>query len=104
MKKIKSVPKTVERVVEKVTEMASELVEEPGGWEAAHGKRILVHATNYNYSGILSGVNSICVELTDASVVFETGPYTDKKFKDAQKTPRPITLFTNSVECFWVIE
>lgn len=51
------------------------------------GKKVLVICNNYFYYGTLSGVNDNCIELTEPYKVFETGVYSDKTFKDAQRLP-----------------
>ncbi len=42
---------------------------------------------NYIYSGVLTGVNSDCVLLTEPHIVYETGPWTNKTWQDAQALP-----------------
>ena len=65
------------------------IVEEVGGegLEKLLGEVITLFCANYIYTGMLSGVNDTCVLLTDASIVYETGDFTDKGWKDAQKLP-----------------
>jgi len=48
------------------------------------GQRITLFCANYIYRGILSGVNDTCVLLDEAQVVYETGPFNQKEWKDAQ--------------------
>jgi len=55
------------------------------GLEALLGARVLLMCANYFYWGDLTGVNSDCVLLDDAHIVYETGPWTEKTFKDAQR-------------------
>lgn len=57
------------------------------GMVALLGKKVLLFGTNYNYAGVLTGVNDDCVELTDARLVFETGDFAGKGYKDAQPLP-----------------
>ena len=65
-----------------------EVVEvENAGLMALLGKKVLLFGTNYNYYGVLSGVNDDCVELTDPFMVFETGAFTSTHFSDAQRLP-----------------
>jgi hypothetical protein len=49
------------------------------------GDKVTLFCMNYIYTGTLSGVNDTCVELTDASIVYETGSFTDSGWKDAQR-------------------
>ena len=57
------------------------------GLEALMGEQVLLFALNYIYTGTLSGVNESFVQLTDAKIVYETGPFTEKGYKDAQSLP-----------------
>lgn len=101
MKRIKQVPRVVEKVVEKVTEMGTEIVEGEGGLATLMGKRVNFHCINYNYQGILSGVNTNEVELSEAKVVFETGPYDAKQMKLAENLPKTFYLRLSMVEGYW---
>ena len=51
------------------------------------GKRVTLFCANYIYTGRLSGINETCVLLTDAAIVYETGAFNEKGWKDAQKLP-----------------
>lgn len=62
------------------------------------GKRVTFYCLNYIYTGTLTGVNEYEVELTDPAIVYETGPYTDKKWKDAQPLPNKFFVVKSSVE------
>lgn len=65
-----------------------EVVEvENEGLVALLNKQVLVICNNYFYYGKLVWVNDTCIKLETPYKVFETGPYDDKKFKDAQKLP-----------------
>lgn len=68
------------------------------------GQTVTFFCMNYFYTGKLVGVNDSYVKLTSASVVFETGPYTDRVWKDAQKLPNDIYIQLNSVESFMVLK
>ena len=62
------------------------LVEEVNGegLEAFLGEKILLLCANYFYTGKLVGVNEAFVLLADASIVYETGPWSDSTYKDCQ--------------------
>jgi hypothetical protein len=64
------------------------------------GKNVLLLCANYFYTGKLMGINDTCVLLEDASIVYETGDWLAKEFKDAQKLPKPIYVQTASIESF----
>ena len=48
------------------------------------GEKVILLCANYFYAGKLVGVNDTCVRLDDASLVYETGAWSDKNWKDAQ--------------------
>lgn len=51
------------------------------------GERVTLFCQIYIYTGKLIGVNESCVLLEDPAVVYETGAFTDKAWKDAQALP-----------------
>jgi hypothetical protein len=63
---------------------------EDAGLIALLGKKVLLFGTNYNYAGVLTGVNDDCVTLTGARLVFETGQFNDPAYKDAQPLPSSV--------------
>jgi hypothetical protein len=88
MKKIQQIPYTVEKVVEKVTEMKNEVVEDnSSAYDLLLGKKVLVFCMNYNYTGILSEVNTDTIGLSKAQLVFETGPFNSADWKYSEKLP-----------------
>ena len=54
------------------------------GLEGLMGEQVLLLCGNYFYSGKLVGVNKTVVALEDASIVYETGEWSLKAWKDAQ--------------------
>lgn len=54
------------------------------GLEALLGEQVVIICACYIYSGKLVGVNTTCIKLEDPHMVYETGTWTDKKWKDAQ--------------------
>lgn len=68
------------------------------------GERVTLFCANYIYTGKLEGVNESCVLLTDASVVYETGPFGDKKWKDAQSLPSEWYIQTSAIESFGLLK
>ena len=62
------------------------------------GKRVTVICAVYIYTGILAGVNGTCIKLTDAHLVYETGKWSDKSYKDSQKLPNDIFVQTAMIE------
>lgn len=55
------------------------------GFMSLLGKQIEIRCNVYIYAGTLMGVNETCVKLDNAAIVYETGPHSDKTYKDAQK-------------------
>ena len=51
------------------------------------GKIITVMCGNYFYTGELLGVNDTCILLGKPKIIYETGPWSDKNWKDAQVLP-----------------
>jgi len=70
------------------------------GLQAFLGKRITLYCLNYIYTGDLVGVNETCVKLSDASIVYETGSYIEKNWKDAQKLPHAWYVQISAIESF----
>ena len=70
------------------------------GFIALMGKRVTLFCAVYIYTGKLVGVNETCVKLENPAIVYETGPFTDKKWKDAQELPNTIYVQTAMVESF----
>jgi hypothetical protein len=101
MKKLVQKPVKREIVKEVVIEMENSVVEEEGGLLPLLGKRVVL-LCNYIYTGVLTGVNSTCVELEDASMVFATGEWSAKNWKNAEKLPaKKVLIQTVSIECFF---
>lgn len=49
------------------------------------GEKVILFCMNYFYAGTLAGVNTDCVLLEDAGIVYETGQFSDSKWKDFQR-------------------
>ena len=74
---------------------------EKEGLEAFLGKKITVWC-DYIYTGTLVGVNEVCIKLDgkDAAIVYETGPLTDKQFKDAQPCGQDRYVMIGAIQSF----
>ena len=59
-------------------------IEDGEGLESLLGEQIVILCACYIYSGKLVGVNQTCIKLEDAKMIYETGAWTDKNWKDAQ--------------------
>lgn len=85
-----SVVETVQAALEalKALPEGGEVVNtEEEGFLALMGKTITVFCASWIYTGKLVGVNSTCIKLEDPSIVYETGSFTEKNWKDAQRLP-----------------
>lgn len=78
------------------------LVEEVSGegLDKLLGERVTLFCAVYIYTGKLIGVNADCVLLADAAIVYETGPLTDNKWKDAQPLPNQWYVQKGMIESF----
>ena len=70
------------------------------GLMALLGERVTLFCVNYIYEGKLVGVNDTCVLLEDANVVYETGPFGEKNFKDAQRIADQWYVQLGAIESF----
>ena len=74
------------------------------GLVALMGQRVTLFCLNYIYTGKLVGVNDSYVKLESASIVYETGAFTDKEWKDAQALPKDLYVMTSAVEAFGIVK
>ena len=73
----------------------------PDGLETLLGEKVMLLCMNYIYSGVLEGVNTTCVLLGNPEIVYETGPWTTKKWQDAQSLHCPkLYVQTAAIEAF----
>ena len=72
--------------------------DEVSGFDAMLGEKIVVICGIYIYAGVLSGVNSDHIELSDAKIVYETGEWTDGAWKDAQSLLSPYRVMLQGIE------
>jgi hypothetical protein len=82
------------------------LVEEVSGegLESLLGERITLFCVNYIYTGKLVEVNDRFVKLSEAAIVYETGPFTDKQWRDAQPLPNDLYVVLSAVESFTILK
>jgi len=65
------------------------------------GKNVEIWSGIYIYAGKLVGVNEKCIKLANPHVVYETGAFSDRKYKDAQHMAREFHYVTmNFLESF----
>jgi len=59
---------------------------------------------NYIYTGKLSGVNTHDVKLSNPKIVYETGAFNTKDWKDAQSLPNEIYIRLACVESYGIVK
>jgi hypothetical protein len=75
------------------------------GIDVLLGERVTLLCMNYFYTGILSGVNEKFVQLTDPKIVYETGEWSSKDWKDAQALPcKVLYVHLAAVESFGILK
>ena len=69
------------------------------------GKKVTFFCLNYIYTGILIGVNETCVLLKNPAIIYETGAFTDSKYKDEQSmNVDEFYISMNCIESFGVLK
>ena len=68
------------------------------------GKNVTLFCMNYIYTGRLIGVNNTCVLLENAKIVYETGAFTEKAWKDAQALPHSWYVQISAIESFGMLK
>lgn len=75
------------------------------GFMALIGQRITVFCAVYIYTGELVGVNDSCIKLRNPAIVYETGAFSSKEWKDAQQLPHEFFYVqTSMIESFGVLK
>ena len=82
-----------------------QIVEVSGeGLEGLMGQTVTLFCGVYIYTGKLVGANGTFVKLSGASIVYETGPFSDKQWKDAQALGGDWYVQTAAIESFGVLK
>lgn len=74
------------------------------GLIALLGQRVTLFCLNYIYTGTLTGVNEQDALLEDAAIVYETGAFADKEWKDAQTLPGQWYVRLGCIESYGVLK
>jgi len=74
------------------------------GLLALIGQQVTFFCAVYIYTGKLVGVNKTCVKLESPKIVYETGAFDTKIWKDAQALPNDLYLQTAMIESFGVVK
>lgn len=68
------------------------------------GQTVTFFCMNYIYTGVLEGVNDTCVLLTSPKIVYETGAFTEKNWRDAEALPNQLYIQTSAIESFGIVK
>ena len=74
------------------------------GFEALMGEVVTIFCAIYIYTGKLIGVNDTCILLENPSIVYETGDFKVKSWKDAQALPNNLYIQKGMVESFGIVK
>lgn len=96
----------VETLLQEIKDSSNSIESVEGeGLESLMGQVITIFCAVYIYTGKLVGVNTTCIKLEDTYIVYETGAFNDKKWKDAQKLPSKYHYVqTSLIESFGVVK
>jgi hypothetical protein len=65
---------------------------------------VTLFCANYIYTGKLVGVNDDCVLLFNPSIVYDTGAFNEKNWKNAQALPNQIYIMRGAIESFGIVK
>lgn len=68
------------------------------------GKRVTFFGVVYIYTGDLVAVDGTFAKLENAAIVYETGAFTDKEWRDAQSLPHPVFVKLGSIESVMILK
>lgn len=74
------------------------------GFLALLGQTITCLCAVYIYTGKLVGVNAECIKLENPKIVYETGAFNVKDWKDAQSLPSDIYIQKGMIEAFGLVK
>jgi hypothetical protein len=77
---------------------------ESEGMVSLLGKTVTLFCANYIYTGRLDGVNDKCVKLSSPKIVYETGDFSEKEWKDAQELPNDLYVQCGMIESFTILK
>lgn len=87
------------KVLTNITEVKEE------GLLALIGQQVTLFCAIYIYTGKLVGVNDTCVKLENPKIVYETGAFNTKDWKDAQSLPSQYHyVSTAMIESFGIVK
>ena len=90
--------------MKKLVETLPVIEVENEGLYAFLGETITVFCAIYIYTGKLIGVNNEYIKLEDPKIVYETGAFNEKNWKDAQALPNDFYIMTQMIESFGILK
>ncbi len=72
--------------------------DQQSGLEALIGESVLLLCGNYFYHGTVEALSDTEIELSNAGIVYEVGPWDDEGFADIQKLPGNVFVHLQAVE------
>lgn len=85
-----------------ISESIIEIEEE--GLISLIGENVTFFCAVYIYTGKLVGVNKTCVKLESPKIVYETGDFKNRDWKDAQPLPNEIYIMLGMIEIFGIVK
>ena len=70
------------------------------GLTALLGELVLIFCLNYIYYGKLVGVNDSCIKIEKCNIIYETGAFNEKAFKDKQFLAEEWYIAISAIESF----
>jgi len=70
------------------------------GLEQLIGETVLLMCANYFYHGRIKALSDTDVELSEASIVYDTGPWDEEGFSDQQTLPGNVFVRLQAVESY----
>lgn len=68
------------------------------------GKTVTCFCAVYIYTGKLVGVNKTCIKLENPKIVYETGAFDTKEWKNAQALPNEMYIQVGMIEAFGIVK
>ena len=77
---------------------------ESEGLDLLLGETVTIFCQIYIYTGKLVGVNDTFIKLSGAKIVYETGSFDTKEWKDAQSLPNDWYIKKHAIESFGILK
>jgi hypothetical protein len=95
----------IERKEDKMKKLVEVVTVQNEGLLSLLGKKVTFFCLNYIYTGELVGVQDDCVLIKNPAIVYETGAFTGKSYKDVQSLcVDEFYIAKNCIESFGVLK